>query len=118
MTYAELKQMCGEPQGKGKVNVKTCNEPGCDDKKIECKGKCNKHYLRSRRRINNPNAIFQKEPKTVTYKDETHTLSEWALITGIGATTINTRLKIGRSVEYALFTPPRFRADVPRPKNK
>lgn len=116
MTYAELKQMSGEPQVK--VEVITCNEPGCDDEKIEAKGKCNKHYLRSRRRINDPNAVFQAEPKTVTYKGETHTMSEWAVITGIGATTMNTRLKKGKSVEYALFTPPRFRIDVPRPKNK
>ena len=116
MTYAELKQMCGEPvlATCGIPRVITCNESGCDDTKIECKGKCNKHYLRSRRRINNPNAKFQKEPKTVTYKDDTHTLSEWALITGVGATTINTRLKKDKSIEYALFTPPRFKAKCDR----
>jgi len=111
MTYAELKQMYSEPM------VETCDEPGCDGE-IECKGKCNTHYLRARRLINNPNAVFQAEPKTVTYKGETKTLSEWAVITGIGATTINTRLKRGKSVEYALTKPTRFRADVPRAANK
>lgn len=107
MTYEELKKMYNEPL------VKTCDKRGCDNE-IECKGLCNTHYLRARRLIKDPNAKFQAEPKTVTFKGETHTLSEWAVITGLGATTINSRLKLGRSVEYALTTPARFKAKCDR----
>lgn len=38
----------------------------------------------------------------LTYKDETHTLAEWCMITGIPRSTLSNRLKRGWTIEQAL----------------
>lgn len=47
-----------------------------------------------------------KVAKRVTYKGETHTITEWSKITGIGQGTIASRLRSGVPPEVALFQKP------------
>lgn len=51
----------------------------------------------------------------VSYGGETHTITEWAGILGIGKTTIKERLKMGWSEEATLTTPVRRRTRGYRP---
>lgn len=46
----------------------------------------------------------KRNNKYITYKDETKTLSQWSDFTGINAKTIQTRLRLGWSIDKALTT--------------
>ena len=52
---------------------------------------------------------------TLTYNDQTHTISQWSEITGIGKSTILERIKLGWSVEDALTKPVQQRTCGYRP---
>ena len=52
--------------------------------------------------------------KRITFKGETHTLSEWAKITGLSVGTINSRLRRGWTVERMLTEPMLSRSQCSR----
>lgn len=51
----------------------------------------------------------RKASKTLTHRGETHTISEWAEITGLSYNNIATRLNLGWSIEDTLDLPMGYR---------
>jgi len=49
--------------------------------------------------------IMKKGVRTITFRGKTHTLSEWAVLTGINSDAIRRRLRKGWSLTKTLTTP-------------